>query len=67
MGFHVEVNNILRSDEPPSVEELQSYEFRKTGSRIFFDDIPIWLTRMDWTAIADIQNTSKTRRATEDH
>jgi uncharacterized protein (DUF952 family) len=65
MGFHVEVNNILRSDVPLSVEEGQSYEFRKTGSRIFFDDIPIWLTRMDWTAVAEIQLTSQTRSATE--
>lgn len=67
MGFHVEVNNILRSDEPVSVEEGQSYEFRKTGSRIFFDDIPIWLTRMDWTAVAEVQLTSQTRSVTEIH
>jgi uncharacterized protein (DUF952 family) len=67
MGFHVEVNNILRSDEPASVQEQQSYEFRKTGSRIFFDDIPIWLTRMDWTAIAEIQITSQMRSSTEIH
>lgn len=65
MGFHVEVNNILRSDEPTAVEEGQTYEFRKTGSRIFFDDIPIWLTRMDWTAMAEIQLASQARNVTD--
>ncbi|MBL8827589.1 MAG: DUF952 domain-containing protein [Planctomycetaceae bacterium] len=61
MGFHVELNNILRSDEPETVVEQTVYDFRKTGSRIFFDDIPIWLTRMDWTAIAEIQITRQAR------
>jgi hypothetical protein len=28
---------------------------------IFFDDIPIWLTRMDWTALAEIQVISQKR------
>ena len=28
--------------------------FEKSGSRVFFDDIPIWLTRSDWTAMAEI-------------
>lgn len=65
MGFHVELNNILRSDEPAIVKEQENYAFRKTGSRVFFDDIPIWLTHMDWTAVAEIQITSQTRSATE--
>lgn len=65
MGFHVELNNILRSDEPAVVSAQESFAFRKAGSRLFFDDIPIWFTRMDWTAVAEIQVTSQTRTAKE--
>jgi hypothetical protein len=28
---------------------------------VFFDDIPIWLMRMDWTALAEIQVISQKR------
>lgn len=61
MGFHVEINSILRSDDYTTLKVGEVRSFYKTGSRIFFDDIPIWLTRSDWTALAEIQITSQTR------
>jgi uncharacterized protein (DUF952 family) len=61
MGFHVEINSILRSDEAYSLERGKEHPFRKEGSRIFFDDIPIWLTRVDWTALAEIRVLSQSR------
>jgi uncharacterized protein (DUF952 family) len=61
MGFHVEINSILRSDEPYALERGKEHPFRKEGSRIFFDDIPIWLTRSDWTALAEIRVIAQTR------
>ena len=65
MGFHVEINSILRSDEYSELAVGQVRSFRKQGSRVFFDNIPIWLTRSDWTALAEIQVTNQTRTATE--
>jgi hypothetical protein len=61
MGFKVEINSILRSDDYPALEVGAVYAFEKSGSRVFFDDIPIWLTRMDWTALAEIRIVSQTR------
>src|SRR5262249_16463188 len=61
MGFHVEINSILRSDEPYLLERGREYPFRKEGSRIFFDDIPIWLARGDWTAVAEIRVIAQSR------
>jgi hypothetical protein len=61
MGFKVEINSILRSDEYPVLKQGATYPFEKSGSRVFFDDIPIWLTRMDWTALAEIQVISQER------
>jgi uncharacterized protein (DUF952 family) len=61
MGFHVEINSILRSDEPYQLVKGGVYNFEKGGSRVFFDDLPIWLTRMDWTALAEIQVVTQTR------
>ncbi|HEV7404254.1 MAG TPA: DUF952 domain-containing protein [Chthoniobacteraceae bacterium] len=65
MGFHVEINSILRSDDPYELVKGGLYDFRKTGSRIFFDDLPIWLTRSDWTALAEIQVVTQTRTPAE--
>ena len=61
MGFHVEINSILRSDDYPELEVGGVYPFRKSGSRVFFDDIPVWLTQSDWTALAEIQILSQSR------
>jgi hypothetical protein len=61
MGFKIEINSILRSDEFPVLKAGATYQFEKSGSRVFFDDIPIWLARMDWTALAEIQVISQKR------
>lgn len=61
MGFKVEINSILRSDDYPRLEAEDICAFEKAGSRLFFDDIPIWLTKMNWTALAEIRIVSQTR------
>lgn len=61
MGFHVEINSILRSDDDFDLSKNAVNAFEKDGSRVFFDDIPIWLTRSDWTALAEIQVITQTR------
>lgn len=61
MGFHVEINSILRSDDRFDLTVGGICEFQKKGSRVFFDDIPIWLTKSDWTALAEIRIVSQTR------
>ncbi len=66
MGFHVEINSILRSDEPYELEVGKTYDFTKSGSRVFFDNIPVTLTRSDWTALAEIQIVSQTRHTTKE-
>ncbi len=65
MGFHVEINSILRTDELKELARGQTYDFRKTGSRVYFDTLPIWLVRPDWTAVAEIQVVSQSRTPTE--
>jgi uncharacterized protein (DUF952 family) len=65
MGFQVEINSILRSDEHGDLKVGETRTFRKSGSRVFFDDIPIWLTRSDWTALAEIQVVSQSRTKSE--
>lgn len=65
MGFHLEINSILRSDEPYQLVKGHTYPFSKTGSRVFFDTLPIWLTRSDWTALAEIQVVTQTRTPTD--
>ena len=64
MGFHVEINSILRSDEPYQLARGSVHDFEKTGSRVFFDTLPIWLTSSDWTARAEIRVLSQTRTST---
>jgi uncharacterized protein (DUF952 family) len=63
MGFHVEINSILRTDEAHALSRGSEHPFRKSGSRVFFDDIPIWLARTDWTAVAEIRVLRQTRTA----
>jgi uncharacterized protein (DUF952 family) len=63
MGFHIELNTILRTEQAYDLAVGGKFDFRKTGSRLFFDDIPIWLTTMDWTALAEIQIVSQSRTA----
>ncbi|EWH09425.1 hypothetical protein DS2_12864 [Catenovulum agarivorans DS-2] len=61
MGFKIEVNSILRSDEQYDLKVGEIYSFSKQGSRVFFDDIPVWLTDSNWLALAEISIVSQTR------
>jgi uncharacterized protein (DUF952 family) len=61
MGFHVEINSILRTDEPYLLKKGETFPFRKTGSRVFFDTLPIWLVTRDWTALAEILVVKQSR------
>ncbi len=61
MGFKLNVNNILRQDLEEKLELDKKYTFEKEGLVIIADDIQIWLTKKDWTVLADIQITSQSR------
>ncbi len=61
MGFRVEFNSILRSDSYSELKVGSTYSFSKDGSRIFFDDIPVWLTTSSWLVQAEISIISQTR------
>ena len=61
MGFTIEINSILRSDDDFDLSVGAGNAFEKDGSRVFFDNIPIWLTRSDWTALAEIKVVTQTR------
>jgi len=62
MGIKINVNTILRYEVPEPLEEGKEYPFEKDGLTLFADDIQTWLTRRDWTALAEIQVTSQQRR-----
>ena len=62
MGFKLELNSILRTDNIPAKLVVgKEYSFDMEGSRVYFDDIPIWLLRKDWTAVAEIKVLSQLR------
>jgi hypothetical protein len=63
MGIKININTILRYDAPEPLEEGKEYPFEKERLTLFADDIQTWLTRKDWTALAEIQVTSQQRRA----
>jgi uncharacterized protein (DUF952 family) len=65
MGFQVEINSILRTDEPYQLVKGGAYDFHKKGSRVFFDTIPIWLASNDWTALAEIKILAQSRTPAE--
>ena len=62
MGFKVEFNSIVRIDVPTDLKVGGEYSFKNEGSRVYFDDIPIWLVKKDWTAVAEIKITSQERK-----
>lgn len=56
MGFKLELNSILRTDNISAKLEVgKEYPFDMDGSRVYFDDIPIWLLKEDWLAVAEIK------------
>lgn len=62
MGFKINVNNILRYELSEVIEEEKEYSFEKEELSLLADDIQIWLTKKDWTALAEILITSQTRK-----
>ena len=62
MGFKINVNNILRYELETTLEIGKEYSFAKEELSILADDIQIWLTKKDWTVLAEIQVTSQTRK-----
>lgn len=63
MGFSLTVNTVLRSDDPFDLTLGAVNAFSRSGSRIFFDGLPIWLVRRDWTALAEIDVLAQARAA----
>ncbi|KKQ24516.1 MAG: hypothetical protein US40_C0003G0058 [Candidatus Roizmanbacteria bacterium GW2011_GWC2_37_13] len=61
MGFKVEFNSIVRVDVPNTIKVGGEYSFNNEGSRVYFDDIPIWLVKKDWTAVGEIKVTKQER------
>lgn len=61
MGIKLKINYILRQDVDYDLEIGQEYEFEKELCLIA-DDISIWLTKKDWTVLAEIQITSQCRK-----
>lgn len=61
MGFLLNVNSIIRQDLTEPLQVGQEYPFSKDGLVVAADDIQIWLTKKDWTALAEIQVVSQTR------
>lgn len=57
----VNVNYILRSDFEGTLQVGSEYSFEKELS-VMADDIEIWLTKKDWTAVGEIQITEQIRR-----
>ncbi len=62
MGFNVEFNSILRSDDYQELTLGQTYSFHKLGSRVFFDNIPIWLTDSHWQVLAEVSIVEQTKQ-----
>lgn len=62
MGFKVEFNSIVRVDVPADIKVGEEYSFENEGSRVYFDDIPIWLVKKDWTAVGEIKITYQERK-----
>jgi len=62
MGFKINVNNILRHEISEPLVEGKEYRFEKDELSLLADDIQIWLTKKDWTALAEIQVTSQERK-----
>lgn len=61
MGIKLNINYILRQDMEEPLEKGKEYPFEKSLSYLA-DDIKIWLTKKDWTPLAEIQITSQTRK-----
>jgi len=61
MGINIHINTILRQDINENLEVGKEYKFSKDGLHFFADNMPIWLTKKDWTVLADITIISQKR------
>jgi len=61
MGIQLNINTILRSDEDYDLKIGGEYDFSKEGNHVLTDNMPIWLTKKDWTALAEVDVLSQTR------
>jgi uncharacterized protein (DUF952 family) len=62
MGMKLTINSILKTQKKYDLKVGQIYCFNKKGSRLYFDNIPIWLTDENWTALADISIISQSKQ-----
>ena len=65
MGVTINLNYIIRQDFKGVPVVAKEYKFKKKGRYLITDDIPIWLTRKNWTPLAEIQVISQTRENEE--
>lgn len=61
MGMKVTINSILKTKQNYDLKLGNIYTFTKQGSRLYFDNIPIWLTDDNWTVLADISIISQSK------
>ena len=61
MEFTLAIDSILRSDDYSALEIGQIHTFEKKCNTLFVDNSPLWLTKNDWTALAEISIISQTR------
>ncbi|MBA6265066.1 DUF952 domain-containing protein [Colwellia sp. Bg11-12] len=59
MGFKIANNSILRSDDYTELVRGKTYAFERKGHQHLADDVPVWLTNIDWTARAEISIVSQ--------
>ena len=54
MTFTMANNAILRSDSYPELLRGEVYDFQENAMQLFAENIPVWLTNINWTAQAEI-------------
>jgi uncharacterized protein (DUF952 family) len=59
MALTVANYSILRSDDDSELLRGKTYAFEIKGNQLFTDNVPVWLTSMDWTAQAEISIISQ--------
>ena len=65
MGLNLNINYILRTDQNFDIKIGKTYKYTKEGLHFITDTIPIWLTKKDWTPLAEIIITSQSRKDNE--
>lgn len=63
MGFLLEFSTVIRSDDAFVLDIGAINPFSQPGTAVFCDSHPIWLARMDWTALAEVEILAQARAA----